>query len=427
MPPLATPPDTLPAPPSSAWRRGEWYALALLLAGVALLAGLRPDKAIDFRVYWLNARHYFGGTAPMFGPTSGTGWAGGVYRYPPLFLDLFRPWAALPFAVGVLVWAELQVVAGWATTVALARRWQVPSALLLWPGLLLVAPYLIQEVRYGNAQLFVVLLVIWACLWAENRPGAAGVLLGLAAALKVWPLFFLPCLLGLRRWRLAAAMTTATVAWTSLPAFWRGPAAQFTLLLQWLAQERSIAAAATRTVGFWYPGQSLHDVLARYLAVVDYSQLPDASYRQIAWLHLAPAAFQVVWWTLASFLTLALLLLLARRAQANWDTVVGFLFCALLVLQPHVHRIIFVALLWPALWMAAQCLHSRGNRIESALFGLAVTAAALQPLIPGGTRQRLLQVYGADFWLVLLPLGVATGLRIWQSAPQAIAAKANSG
>lgn len=399
----------------------------MLLVGAVLLVGLRPDKAIDFRVYWLNARHYFSGAAAMYGPASGTGWTGGVYRYPPLFLDWFRPLAALPFTWGVLIWAVAKVVCGWLAVVALARRWQVASPLLLWPGLLLLAPYLIQELRFGNVQLFIVLLVVWACLLTERRPGTAGALLGLAVALKVWPLFFLPCLLALRRWRFAVSTATASVAWTLLPMIWRGPVAQARLLGQWLAQERSIAAAATRTIGFWYPGQSLHDVLARYLAVVDYSQLPDARYRQVAWLHLSALSFQAVWWTVAAILTVALLLTLARHAHASWDAAVSFLFCALLVLEPHVHRIIFVGLLWPALWLAAQRLGRRLSGLESALYGLAVAAAVLQPLIPGGGRQRVLQVYGVDFWLVLLPLCVAAALRFRAPGQRAAAAKANSG
>lgn len=427
MPPLAIPPAISPAKPSPGLRRAEWATCALLLGATAILVGLRPDKAIDFRVYWLNARHYFSGTTGMYGPGSGTAWAGGVYRYPPLFLDLFRPLAALPFTLGALLWAEVKVICAMATVAALARRWHLSSPLWFWPGLLLLAPYGVQELRFGNAQLLIVLLVIWAFLAAEHHPRRAGAILGLAIALKVWPLFFLPCLLALRRWRFAVASAAAGIVWTLAPMLWRAPRSQLRLLGQWLAQERGISAAAARAVGFWYPGQSLHDVLARYLAVVNYGLLPDARYGQVAWLHLSPAALQWVWWTIAATLTLALLVVLARRCAAPADVAVAFLFCALLVLQPHVHRIIYVSLAWPALWFASERAHGRLKGLDANLYWLAVAAAVLEPLIPGGSRQRWLQVYGTDFWLVLLPLTVVAGLRLWQSVATPTLAKANSG
>ncbi|MGH9519304.1 MAG: glycosyltransferase family 87 protein, partial [Terriglobales bacterium] len=320
-----------------------------------------------------------------------------------------------------------KVIAAILTLAALARRWELSSPLLLWPGFLLLAPYAIQELRYGNAQLLIVLLVIWAFLFADHHPHSAGVILGLAVALKVWPLFFLPCLLTLRRWRFTLTATAATIVWTLVPVLWRGPMAQFRLLGQWLVQERAIAATAARTVGFWYPGQSLHDVLARYLTVVNYGLLPDSQYGQVAWLQLSPAALQWVWWTLSATLTFTMLLLLARRYAAPVDAAVAFLFCALLVLEPHVHRIIYVSLAWPALWLASERVHGRLTGLDANLYWLSVAVAVLEPLIPGGGRQRWLQVYGTDFWLVLLPLTVVAVLRLWHPVRAFSMAKANSG
>ncbi|MGH9486859.1 MAG: glycosyltransferase family 87 protein [Terriglobales bacterium] len=414
MPPSAIPRATSRAEPVARVELFEWLGFALLALAAAALALLRPDKAIDFHVYYLNARHYFSG-APMYGPDSGTGWAGGVYRYPPIFLDLFRPLTLLPLPAAAAMWAAGQLLAGGALLIALRRRWGLRDAAAFWPAMLLLAPYFIQELRYGNAQFYVVAMVMAA--FVTERPLARGFWLGWAAALKVWPLFFLPCLLARRRWRAAGAMAAWAAGWTLLPALWRGWGQQLKLLGQWLAQERGIAALSATAGELWYPGQSLHDVLARYLRIIDYARLQDARYPQIAWLHLSAVAFDRLWWILAVVLTVALLLFLARAAGER-DALVAFMFCALMVLEPHVHRLILVTLLWPALWLCAQWARGRlrgGPRSLTFWFWLAFAAAVLEPLVPGAGRQRVMQAYGVDFFLVVLPF---TGMTAWWALGQ---------
>ncbi|MGH9393411.1 MAG: glycosyltransferase family 87 protein, partial [Terriglobales bacterium] len=376
---------------------------AVLAAAAAALALARPDKAIDFRVYWENTRHYFGGGAAMYGPASGTGWAGGVYRYPPIFLDLFRPLARLPLRWGAAMWAAGQLACAGALAIELRRRWQLPSVLAAFPALLLLAPYAIQELRYGNVQLYIVVLACAAFVAAERHPGWGGLGLGLAAALKVWPLFFFPCLAVQRRWRMLAAALGFGAGFTLAPALWRGWSAQWTLLGQWLGQERAIAATSASWGELWYPGQSLHDVLARYLTRIDYSRLADAAYPQIAWLRLSPAALDRVWW-IAAALVLGGMFALLWRARAASDASVALMCCGVVVLEPHVHRLILVTLLWPALYLAAALRRGKLQGWQRALFWFAVAASVLEPLVPGSGRQRALQVYGADFWLVVLPV-----------------------
>lgn len=415
MPPRATPPAiSQTETQAGAIERWEWLAFSLLALAAAAYAALHPAKAIDFGVYFDNARHYFAG-ATMYGPRSGAGWPGGVYRYPPIFLDLFRSLAALPLGLGAALWAGGKLIGGGAAVIALRKRWRLRHTLLLWPGLLLVAAYFIQELRYGNFQFYSVLMVMAG--FVSGRALWRGFWLGWAAALKVWPLFFLPCLLARRRWRDAGSMAAWAVGWTLLPVLWRGWHAQMRLFAQWLAQERGIAAVSRAYGELWYPGQSLHDVLARYARIIDYRHLVDARYPQIAWLHLSPASLDRLWWTLAVLLTLALFFWLGR-ARGPDDGVVALLFCAVMVLEPHVHRLILVALLWPALWLSAEWQHGRLRGRAQVWFWLAVAASALEPLVPGAGRQRWLQAYGSDFWLVLVPLTALTAWYAWRPSRQ---------
>jgi hypothetical protein len=391
----------------------EWAFFALLAAAGALLAWLRPEKAIDFRVYYDNARHYFSGGAPMYGPKSGTGWVGGVFRYPPIFLDLFRPLAALPLAPAAALWAAGKAFAGGWVAIRLRKRWRLRSVAAFWPGMLLVAAYFIQDLRYGNAQFYIVVLVMAAFLVGDSRSGWGGFWLGWAAALKVWPLFFFPCLALRRRGRMALAACASGAAWTLLPVCWRGWRAQSALLGQWLAQERAIAAKNALTGAFWYPGQSLHDVMARYLMRVNYSLLPDSKYPQVAWLQWSAAGVERAWVVAAALLTAAMFYWL-WRARGDEDGVVAFLFCSLMVLEPHVHRLVLETLLWPALWLAAEWRSGRLPRPAQAGYWLAVGVAVLEPLVPGSARQRTMQAYATDFWLVVLPLVAVTGWLAWR-------------
>jgi Glycosyltransferase family 87 len=311
----------------------------------------------------------------------------------------------LPLRLGAAVWAAGKLAFGGWVVIRLRQRWKLTSIAVFWPALLLVAAYGIQEIRYGNAQLYIVLLAMTAFLVGEERPLEGGFWLGLAAALKVWPLFFYPCLVARRRWRMAAAATASAAGWTLLPVVWRGWGAQMRLLGTWLAQERAIAATSTGLGELWYPGQSLHDVLARYLSVLDYAKLTDARYVQVAWLHLSAPVIERIWLGLALALAVGLLAWL-WCCEGEEDGAVALMFGALLVIEPHVHRLILVTLLWPGLWLASQ-------RWRHGLFWLAVGVAAVEPLVPGSARQRWMQVYGVDFWLVLLPVCVCV---VWQMA-----------
>src|SRR5207249_8565882 len=79
--------------------------LAIAL-GFAYHVALHP---MDFRVYHYGARGVFDGTRPVYGETSGLGWPM-HYRYPPLFLLLFAPFAILPLGLAAAIWVVLKIL-----------------------------------------------------------------------------------------------------------------------------------------------------------------------------------------------------------------------------------------------------------------------------------------------------------------------------
>ncbi len=156
------------------------------------------------------------------------------FTYPPFAALLFAPWRHLFGSVATVqtAWtlcnlgALLGIVVVSLRTVrpelcrAAVWRW----ALALSLPVLLLNPVLIT-VGFGQVNLVVTLLVLWDLL-SERRIGGRGVPLGLAtgiaAAIKLTPLLFVPYLLLTRRTR-GALTCTATFATCELVTYFLSP------------------------------------------------------------------------------------------------------------------------------------------------------------------------------------------------------------
>ena len=163
------------------------------------------------------------------------------FTYPPFAALLFAPWQRTIGSVDVVqaVWTMSNVVALLGILVLSVRlvkpsldrmaTWKLALALSL-PAVLL-NPVLIT-IGFGQVNLFVTLLVMWDLL-TERRIGKRqlplGVATGLAAAVKLTPLLFVPYLVLTRRWRgaitcvltfVACELVTFAVSPGSSKAYW---------------------------------------------------------------------------------------------------------------------------------------------------------------------------------------------------------------
>src|SRR5438094_6455003 len=91
------------------------------------------EHPMDFRVYHYGARGVFDGTRPVYGLSSGLGWPM-HYRYPPLFLLLFAPFAFLPFNWSAAAWVTVKLIVLGFLVQSMIRRlppvaWLVPLLL----------------------------------------------------------------------------------------------------------------------------------------------------------------------------------------------------------------------------------------------------------------------------------------------------------
>jgi alpha-1,2-mannosyltransferase len=121
------------------------------------------------------------------------------FTYPPFAGLIMVPLAGVPEPVVAVLWTLVTVV----TVIAIARLAGGANTALV---LFLSAP-VSSDLRFGQVSLFLALLVLTDVVRPPGR--AQGVLIGLAAAIKLTPLIFIP-MLWVRGRRRAAVTATAT-------------------------------------------------------------------------------------------------------------------------------------------------------------------------------------------------------------------------
>jgi hypothetical protein len=135
--------------------------------------------------------------------------------YPPFFAVFFLPFAAAGKVLGAILFCGVNVfslvVSPWlCLRAALARRPRFSEWFLLF---LLGAPLMVNVLLRCETDL-VILLCASGALWllsVRGRPGPAGALLSLAAAIKMLPAYLGLWLLARREWRALAAMAAGGV------------------------------------------------------------------------------------------------------------------------------------------------------------------------------------------------------------------------
>ena len=394
-------------------------ALFLVLALLAIaVVSARATRAADFRVYYYASRVLIEHQGQLYGPSSGIGWPQ-YFRYPPLFLLVFLPFALLPYKVAAVVWVALKCAVLYAVVRALARRLDFPQTGFWWlVPLLLCGGFVAQEFGLGNAQFLVFGLVAASLLALQRHKRQSAFLLAFAASLKVWPLFFVPYLAARRQARVALLTVVFIGALILLPAAYFGWSGNLSLLRQWFAQEWSTSGLGEDA---WFPSQSLSGVLQRYLTVMDYSKWPDSNYLQLHILNLETPVVLSIWLILAASAYVGLLWLAHKGPTTVARGTPFFLtdalaFCALPLLEPFAHRIALVVLLWPAV-VAGALLARPGfpSARSKLLIWVAVVIEGIQPLVPGARMQRLFQVLGLDFWAAcILTAGLLLAWMEWQ-------------
>ncbi|MDI2032265.1 glycosyltransferase family 87 protein [Saccharopolyspora sp. TS4A08] len=256
--------------------------LVLVSLGLLLLtprAGIGEESAIDYQVYrWAVHTWLAGGDIMNTAPTVSIGrvlpWV-----YPPFALAPLAPLALLPFSAGLLALYLLDLLAiGGSLYLVLRHLWPavgargaLAAATVLLPLTLFLEP-VYSSFGLGQVNILLMGLVMADCL-AESPRWPRGLLIGIAAAIKLTPAAFLLFLVLRKDYRAAVvAVGTAVVATLSGFALNRSAAVEY-----WFGKGPAHGVSGSA----FHTNQSIMGALSRF-------ELPAAAQNGF-WLLLAIA------------------------------------------------------------------------------------------------------------------------------------------
>jgi alpha-1,2-mannosyltransferase len=333
--------------------------------------------------------------------------AGLGYIYPPLLALLFSPLVGLGRVGAAWAWYSVNfVLLGLSFFMAL----RIPTVKGEKPGityflfpLLATCVFWSHNFEYGQASLFLVFPTLLALLFYDRRLDLpAGLALGFAASIKLFPSIFVLYFLVKKEWRVIAYFFLgAALFFFGVPALFFGPREAAALLGRWVHIAFSFQA---RAIGLQWTtplDQSLSAALDRILFFFRPGE-PAAS------PHL-PALKTALYGVIAGGL-LVLISWLCRRKHAGRLGIPGAVEFSLFFLAiPFVsgtgwkHH--FVVLIPP--YATAACLLLRKivkvHEIPGVLIGIAfLLHVSLSPVLSGGRGSEWLQIHSAALLGTLL-------------------------
>ncbi|HXI45100.1 MAG TPA: glycosyltransferase family 87 protein, partial [Candidatus Acidoferrales bacterium] len=314
--------------------------LAVLYRLIQVPATPADHVGYDFRFYWTAARQLLDGGSiysaqQLAGPYPPQGQEG--FLYPPPLAALVTPVAALfpsdPLP-GLWIWSGLAALVLAVTVLALARTEDLGGRFPLlrgrWAWVLVGAafalPPVVDELVNGNVHLFIagLMAAAWIGLRRHDAAGdrAAGIALGIATVVKLFPVLLLLWLVLRGRWRpvgwaVAGALGLAVL---TLPVTGVQPWLDYPTVLANMAAPIDVSASLSPTVwlapllGF---GLARVVVTAAVLAVLLWvSRRADERVGYAAAIVLALLATPALWTHYLSILVVPMLLALAGGVPA---------------------------------------------------------------------------------------------------------------
>lgn len=309
----------------------------------------------DFVLYFYEAGARIG-REPL--PPSG-------FLYPAFCALLLAPLAALPVAVASVVWCAAQVAASCGFVLVVGRGLlRLPNRGVLGVAVLAVTCFaLLHNFKWGQVSVLLSLAIAAAAAAAlRGRLALAGAVLGVAAAVKYYPAWFVLWFVLRGQWRAVAAFAVATVAClVVVPAAALG-------VDGWLVYDAAILRGARDT------GWVERDFNSQFVPHV---------VQRCAWVRFgedaAPTFVAVARW--ASLLAAGACVLLARRCVRGGQPVLALAALAtalpFLVTTSWPHYFVLLVLVQAAAFAAAAEPAARRPRTARAAVGLSAALASV--------------------------------------------------
>jgi hypothetical protein len=367
-----------------------------------------PYRIGDFFQEWASAKNYFEGL-PIYAPQDVT-----ARRYlrqipdetkqifvringhPPPCVLLCLPFARLDYAVAFHLWNALTVVALLASAALVLRTELGTWRTWLWlPVLTLLAsnPFA-QHVILGQLGAFLLLLIMCAVIAdARGHFATAGLLVGTATALKLFPGILFLYFLVHRRWRALAAGAAALCAWFGASMALFGP--------QTYRHFVQYAMPEVLRYRDWWGNYSITGMWFKLFA-------PTSGLSTPLWFD--PTTAQLgAWLTILIVVVLAVYVIdRGRRRGKSPQAGLAVLVTAMVLTTPIAWDHYFLFLLWPVVRLTLRMSPQRAWRV---LLNVALFFFWLNPLVllvwaTGGVRPatsaEILLIVSWPFYAVVL-------------------------
>jgi hypothetical protein len=379
----------------------------------------------DFFQDWASARNHLTGrpvysphtaTIPLYlgRPAAGVECEAPYNAHPPASVLLVLPLARLGFSDAMLAWnlASLAAMAAGLAVLAAGLRvpghWVLPALVLLPLGLPV----------YGNlqqGQLTPMLFALVATAWAMDRsarPVAAGLLVGTAAALKLFPAYLAIIFAVRRSWRALGAAAAVFAAWNGAALLVLGWRPYCDYLHVVLGQQELVRSWACNLsiAGFWH---KLFDPAAEVALAPCLWSSPTLARVGIAASDLAVTAI------VAAIVDRA-------RTPEQRDIAFAAAVSAMLLVSPVTWDTSMLVLLLPIGVLARDAVTSPARTAAWTVLFLVLwlPQSQLIGLIPGihritpGSSADLLGPASAKFYALMMTFAMgAAGARVWASSP----------
>ena len=382
-------------------RGASWILGALTIASVGMAVVLALAEAtghqIDFDIYRMGAGHVFG--SDLYSVRLSRALMGGSpgmrFTYPPFAALLFLPFSRLPVQAGQVTWSLLNLAALFALTALSIRAARPQLSRRTAFGIAALALLLVLRLNpdaltlaLGQVNIVIVLLVL-ADLTRVWRVGSrrlpTGIGVGIAAAVKLTPLIFVPFLLLTRQFR-AAATALGTFLLCSLGTF----------------------AVAPHSSWLYWSTEIFDDRRSGNLRYISDQNLASALQR----FNGGPAAPLLVVGLAAVFAAGGLAL--AAWAYRVSSPLLGIVVCAVtgLIISPvsWVHHYVWVVPLLA--WLALAADRPRGGRCWALALAVLLWAAPVWwvPDLQTGYGGPLVLLAGNSFFLAMVAFLVLTAV-----------------
>jgi hypothetical protein len=185
---------------------------------------------------------YAGALEALLGPN----YPGQNWSYPPSIFFVAAPFGQLSYLHALLVWTVL----GAALFFAVARR-HIPDNRVL--AALVLSPAAVLCVISGQSSLITATMLITIFVWLDQKPIAAGVLIGLLTLKPQLGILFPVMLIASARWRVFASATITALALAAATALVFGPQVWIDFITKGLPTNNLVLADPERIATPFYP------------------------------------------------------------------------------------------------------------------------------------------------------------------------------